>query len=149
MNLRRRRRQIYSLFPLTTREPHHFISCGARDRSRTRDPLITNQLLYQLSYSGPLQSLSSQKVTVKPPWTHSALKSVCMSKHITTVKWFFLFSLLLYVSSQWTYILRCSRHHPDKDRPAALNIDDSSREILPAGSRQGVSRYCKGFGGSH
>ena len=26
---------------------------GARDRSRTRDPLITNQLLYQLSYSGP------------------------------------------------------------------------------------------------
>ncbi len=27
LNLRRRRRQIYSLFPLTTREPHHWGAC--------------------------------------------------------------------------------------------------------------------------
>ena len=63
MNLRRHCRQIYSLFPLTAREPHLIIqrpdvspalgSTGARDRNRTRDRLITNQLLYQLSYSGP------------------------------------------------------------------------------------------------
>ena len=26
-------------------------ACGAGTRSRTRDPLITNQLLYQLSYA--------------------------------------------------------------------------------------------------
>ena len=63
MNLRRQRRQIYSLLPLTTREPHHpdpysiFIcplfpeESGAGDGTRTRNLLITNQLLYQLSYA--------------------------------------------------------------------------------------------------
>lgn len=74
-------RQIYSLIPLATREPlqkealdsafgagrcqmylaenyltPHKITrlCefGAATKSRTRDLLITNQLLYQLSYSG-------------------------------------------------------------------------------------------------
>ena len=48
-------RQIYSLIPLATREPHHnhFIApTGAGTRSRTQDLLITSQLLYQLSYTG-------------------------------------------------------------------------------------------------
>jgi hypothetical protein len=39
---------------LTTREPHlnYIFKYGARDRSRTRDILITSEALYQLSYSG-------------------------------------------------------------------------------------------------
>ena len=48
--------QIYSLSPLATRElPHmEFVFClnGAGRRTRTPDLLITNQLLYQLSYTG-------------------------------------------------------------------------------------------------
>ncbi len=49
MNLRRLSRQIYSLFPLTAREPLHVT--GAGEGTRTRNLLITNQLLYQLSYA--------------------------------------------------------------------------------------------------
>ena len=60
-------RQIYSLIPLTARESHLYkylspiqpkqhsiytLSLGAGTRSRTRDLLITSQLLYQLSYTG-------------------------------------------------------------------------------------------------
>ena len=60
-------RQIYSLIPLTAREFHlnkylspiqpkqhsiYTLSLGAGTRSRTRDLLITSQLLYQLSYTG-------------------------------------------------------------------------------------------------
>ena len=51
-------RQIYSLLPLATREPTHmkFVSPlskenGAGDGTRTRNLLITNQLLCQLSYA--------------------------------------------------------------------------------------------------
>ena len=46
-------RQIYSLFPLATRELSHIdaMHCGAGGRTRTPDLLITNQLLYQLSYT--------------------------------------------------------------------------------------------------
>ena len=46
--------QIYSLSPLATRElPHIQLSVfGAGRRTRTPDLLITNQLLYQLSYTG-------------------------------------------------------------------------------------------------
>ena len=56
---RSRRQQIYSLPPLATREHSHikfyfgyklFIN-GAGGRTRTPDLLITNQLLYQLSYT--------------------------------------------------------------------------------------------------
>ena len=55
-NHRRHRQQIYSLSPLATREiPHmHLGRClqaGAGRRTRTPDLLITNQLLYQLSYT--------------------------------------------------------------------------------------------------
>ena len=88
-NLRRLSRQIYSLFPLTTREPprtkwriveknssatrrqypknshpqeaqhplrtsfQHASLGGAGKGTRTPDLLITNQLLYQLSYASP------------------------------------------------------------------------------------------------
>ena len=48
--------QIYSLSPLATRElPHILFFClsgGAGRRTRTPDLLITNQLLYRLSYTG-------------------------------------------------------------------------------------------------
>ena len=50
------REQIYSLSPLTTRPSAllevFVIKNRAEDGTRTRDLLITNQLLYQLSYSG-------------------------------------------------------------------------------------------------
>ena len=53
-NHRSYKQQIYSLSPLATRElPHiYFGSIGAGRRTRTPDLLITNQLLYQLSYTG-------------------------------------------------------------------------------------------------
>ena len=57
-NHRSLRRQIYSLLPLATREPIHFVlggpasKSGAGDGTRTRNLLITNQLLCQLSYTG-------------------------------------------------------------------------------------------------
>ena len=53
-NHRSYKQQIYSLSPLATREfPHiHCLLCGAGRRTRTPDLLITNQLLYQLSYTG-------------------------------------------------------------------------------------------------
>ena len=45
--------QIYSLSPLATRElPRIKLCSGAGRRTRTPDLLITNQLLYQLSYTG-------------------------------------------------------------------------------------------------
>jgi hypothetical protein len=47
-------RQIYSLLLLTAQPtlPEYFEpSSGAGDGTRTRDLLITNQLLYQLSYA--------------------------------------------------------------------------------------------------
>ena len=44
--------QIYSLPPLATRELVHINKDnGAGGRTRTPDLLITNQLLYQLSYT--------------------------------------------------------------------------------------------------
>ena len=52
-NHRSLRRQIYSLLPLATREPTHKISKPeAGEGTRTRNLLITNQLLCQLSYTG-------------------------------------------------------------------------------------------------
>ena len=55
-NHRRQCQQIYSLSPLATREFPHILLCqalagGAGGRTRTPDLLITNQLLYQLSYT--------------------------------------------------------------------------------------------------
>ena len=60
-NHRSETQQIYSLSPLATRElPHIQLArkrvyirfLGAGRRTRTPDLLITNQLLYQLSYTG-------------------------------------------------------------------------------------------------
>ena len=57
-NHRRRCQQIYSLSPLATREIPHmkFVEDGAGRRTRTPDLLITNQLLYQLSYTSTTTS---------------------------------------------------------------------------------------------
>ena len=49
-NHRSETQQIYSLPPLATRELLH-IKFGAGRRIRTPDLLITNQLLYRLSYT--------------------------------------------------------------------------------------------------
>ena len=49
-NHRSETQQIYSLPPLATRELLH-IQFGAGGRIRTPDLLITNQLLYRLSYT--------------------------------------------------------------------------------------------------
>ena len=54
-NHRSETQQIYSLSPLATRELPHMKFCyliGAGRRTRTPDLLITNQLLYRLSYTG-------------------------------------------------------------------------------------------------
>jgi hypothetical protein len=75
-------RQIYSLIPLATREPHltlktlsqyqnldNFIlplSSGAGTKSRTRDLLITSQLLYQLSYAGSCLASRGADITHAP-----------------------------------------------------------------------------------
>ena len=79
-NHRRHSQQIYSLSPLATREIPHINLCvslafplatreiphinlcvslafGAGRRTRTPDLLITNQLLYQLSYTSNLKSM--------------------------------------------------------------------------------------------
>ena len=98
-NLRRLSRQIYSLFPLATREPprnfgktqlsktgqtpnpnlqrgvkepflNQLVKTGAGKGTRTPDLLITNQLLYQLSYASsankkPPHYTSNFKVATK------------------------------------------------------------------------------------
>ena len=46
------RQQIYSLPPLATWVSPHARLFGANGGTRTHDRLITNQLLYQLSYIG-------------------------------------------------------------------------------------------------
>ncbi len=51
------REQIYSLPPLTTRPSAQKTKIRAEDWSRTSDLLITNQLLYQLSYFGKKQMI--------------------------------------------------------------------------------------------
>ena len=58
-------RQIYSLLPLATREPTHMDfpldpKGGAGDGTRTRNLLITNQLLCQLSYASTKLRSESQ-----------------------------------------------------------------------------------------
>ena len=61
-NHRSRRQQIYSLPPLATRERSHIQlinrrEVGAGRRTRTPDLLITNQLLYQLSYTSTISDV--------------------------------------------------------------------------------------------
>lgn len=48
----------------------HYVS-GAAEGTRTPDPIITNDVLYQLSYSGALDAsavLSGHGAFVKPQW---------------------------------------------------------------------------------
>ena len=66
-NHRSETQQIYSLPPLATRELLHMNLCaapsertnGAGRRIRTPDLLITNQLLYQLSYTSVLRAVAT------------------------------------------------------------------------------------------
>ena len=59
-NHRSRRQQIYSLPHLTALEFPH-MKIGAGGRIRTPDLLITNQLLYQLSYASTKSACLFQK----------------------------------------------------------------------------------------
>ena len=67
-NHRSVKQQIYSLSPLATRELLHiqFASRddGAGGRTRTPDLLITNQLLYQLSYTSTGTCSSAAKISL-------------------------------------------------------------------------------------
>ena len=69
---RRHSQQIYSLSPLATREfPHiQFALGGAGGRTRTPDLLITNQLLYRLSYTSIFHRLDD----------NSKFKVICQQK---------------------------------------------------------------------
>ena len=65
-NHRRHSQQIYSLSPLAARELSHVLSFnknGAGGRIRTPDLLITNQLLYRLSYTSNLM-LSKYSIAI-------------------------------------------------------------------------------------
>ena len=78
LNLRRLSRQIYSLIPLTTREPHQILS-GADTPNRTEDILITSEMLYQLSYIGfnpgnPEAASKRPGDNIRAPWVYQ-LKS--------------------------------------------------------------------------
>ena len=80
-NHRSYKQQIYSLPPLATRELFHtiFKKNGAGDGTRTRDLLITNQLLYQLSYASTLYTLKLVGVKgFEPPAPWSQTK--CATK---------------------------------------------------------------------
>ena len=57
-NHRSETQQIYSLPPLATREPPRI---GAGDGTRTRNLLITNQLLCQLSYTSTISMVLSEE----------------------------------------------------------------------------------------
>ena len=75
-NHRSYKQQIYSLPPLATRELFLNINKnGAGDGTRTRDLLITNQLLYQLSYaSTPLVGVEGFEPPA--PWS----QTMCATK---------------------------------------------------------------------
>ena len=65
-NHRSWKQQIYSLPPLATREFSHIKLCqsnGAGGRTRTPDLLITNQLLYQLSYTSLWTSVTTNIIS--------------------------------------------------------------------------------------
>ena len=68
-NHRRHCQQIYSLSPLATREfPHiQFALGGAGGRTRTPDLLITNQLLYRLSYTSILPASPVYRSNILTP----------------------------------------------------------------------------------
>ena len=65
-NHRRRSQQIYSLSPLATWVLFHIQlgESGAGGRIRTPDLLITNQLLYQLSYTSTQRHFLTAKVII-------------------------------------------------------------------------------------
>ena len=79
----RKERQIYSLLPLTTRPPVRYtggelpLPKGAGEGARTPDLLITNQLLYQLSYASIDKTLTLTQGlrSFNHPLTISCLRS--------------------------------------------------------------------------
>ncbi len=82
-NHRRLCQQIYSLPPLATREPLHILildvhfllilSYGAGDGTRTRNLLITSQLLCQLSYTSPPEPAIHLLQLSLPVYNHQLL----------------------------------------------------------------------------
>ena len=91
-NHRRHCQQIYSLSPLATREhPHmrftHQGKDGAGRRIRTPDLLITNQLLYRLSYTSRKSSegynSKSDHICQHQNKSFPAAEALCRRKHFT------------------------------------------------------------------
>ena len=72
-NHRRHCQQIYSLSPLATREHPRvrFTQRGAGGRTRTPDLLITNQLLYRLSYTSAIPATAI--ITKPDPFVNKKL----------------------------------------------------------------------------
>jgi hypothetical protein len=80
-NLRRLRQQIYSLPHLTALvSPRNFLFSGADGRTRTADRLITNQLLYQLSYIGLYARIIKNFEALLHKKTALFLKKDCKSR---------------------------------------------------------------------
>ena len=82
--------QIYSLPPLATRELSPMSSCkevcenctlqanGAGERTRTPDLLITNQLLYQLSYTSAFARRPAQFPQLRPAQCRRWNQAACL-----------------------------------------------------------------------
>ena len=119
-NLRRLSQQIYSLPPLAAREP---LPLGAGDGTRTRNLLITNQLLYRLSYASkaPIKVflvsrlptlvkhfLSPRRLYIKALSAPASimLPSVIASKSNLSTKWRFLYTIK---HKKNTWVFRISR----------------------------------------
>ena len=89
-NHRSETQQIYSLPPLATRELSPMSSCeevcenctlqanGAGERTRTPDLLITNQLLYQLSYTSAFARRPAQFPQLRPAQCRRWNQAACL-----------------------------------------------------------------------
>ena len=89
-NHRSETQQIYSLPPLATRELSPMSSCkevcenctlqanGAGERTRTPDLLITNQLLYQLSYTSAFARRPAQFPRLRPAQCRRWNQAACL-----------------------------------------------------------------------
>ena len=87
------RGQIYSLLQLPLCDSPEFVQPRAGRRTRTADRLITNQLLYQLSYTGTLS-----KNTRPLQEAHPLCPKGCAKLHTFSIPTTFFF---LFFSKKW------------------------------------------------
>ena len=96
-NHRSESQQIYSLPPLATRELSHI---GAGGRTRTPDLLITNQLLYQLSYTSvsTLEYNNTSK-SVRQVFFCTFLNFFLLSKFLLNYSFYLIYYYLIFIKS--------------------------------------------------